>query len=473
MSVMTLFRPPRRGERIRLARMIAPLLPKLWLLILLAVTAVAQKAPQSTQAVRVDRIEVSGLERLTTAQVVARSGLQTGQTVDPETLDAAANRLLETGLFKKLSYHFSAKTGQGVLTFVVEELTSSVPVVFDNFVWFTNEELLAAVRKYVPNFDGAAPEAGPMTETIATALTELLRARKIAGEVEYTMSASLAGRHPEHIFSVRGAGLRVCALRYPGASAIPEKMLVQNSSGIFNHEYSRGYVVVYAESNLIPLYRERGRLRAAFGAPQVKLEKSPECENGVALALPVEEGAAYVWKKAEWTGNTALTPAELDAALGMRERELANGLKIDKGLDGVRKAYSRKGYLAPRLTPAPEFDDASRSVLYRFNVDEGAQYRMGELIINGLSEKDTNNLRTRWRLLSREVYDAGYLGEFLRLNFREFLKDVMSSEGRSLGSLKIDSAERPDREKLTVDVIIDIKPGSNPPANPTLNLNPG
>ncbi len=422
----------------------------------------AQEAPPS---VRLDKIEVTGLERLTTEQVIAESGLQIGQTVNPDMLDAAANRLMETGQFKKLSYRFSAKSGQGVATFVVEEMKSSVPVVFDNFVWFANEELLAAIRKYLPAFDGTAPEAGNATATITKALAELLHERKITGTVVYTPSASLSGQSPAHVFSVKDANLRVCTLKYPGASAVPETLLVQNSSGLFNNEYSRAYAIDYALSNLIPLFHERGYLRANFRAPEVKLEKRADCENGVALTLPVEEGSAYVWSRAEWTGNAGLTPQELDAALGMKPREIANGVKIDKGIEAVRKAYSRRGYLAPNVVGTPEFDDGERSVSYRFNVTEGAQYRMGELIIEGLSEKDTNNLRTRWRLMPREVYDALYVDEFLRTGFREFIKDLRSMEGRTLPAFKLETSQKPNREKMTVDVTINIKPDSSAPVS--------
>ncbi|MDQ3259160.1 MAG: hypothetical protein M3R15_35730, partial [Acidobacteriota bacterium] len=179
-------------------------------------------------------------------------------------------------------------------------------------------------------------------------------------------------------------------------------------------------------------------------------------ENGVVVTVPVEEGAAYLWDGAEWASSQALAAAELDSALAMKRGDVANGLKIESGLDAVRKAYARKGHLAARLSYAPEFDDATRRVVYRFDVTEGPLYRMGLLSVDGLSEADANNLRTRWRLLPREPYDASYLDEFIKNEVREFMKSVQS-EGRSLGSPKITSAVKPDHEKLTVDVAITFK----------------
>src|SRR5262245_61523794 len=34
----------------------------------------------------------------------------------------------------------------------------SVPCVFDNFVWFKDQEIIDEIRKDLPSFDGAAPE---------------------------------------------------------------------------------------------------------------------------------------------------------------------------------------------------------------------------------------------------------------------------------------------------------------------------
>jgi outer membrane protein assembly factor BamA len=187
-------------------------------------------------------------------------------------------------------------------------------------------------------------------------------------------------------------------------------------------------------------------------------EASENCEGGgVAVTLPVEEGAVYLWERAEWEGNEALTPEELSAALGMRANEIANALKVDKGVGAVRKAYGRKGYLSAMAVAAPVFDDAGRRVTFRFKVTEGPQYRMGALHIEGLGEQETNDLRVRWSLLAREVYDEGYLSEFVKKSVAEFVKDA-ARNGRPLKPFKIESTVRPDREKLTVDVTLTFKP---------------
>ncbi|HEX8557248.1 MAG TPA: POTRA domain-containing protein [Pyrinomonadaceae bacterium] len=411
--------------------------------------------------VRLDRIEFKGLERVRDAEALEKSGLQVGQSVDIDAVEAAANRLLESGLFANLSYTLKGTTDKALLTFEVVERKWTMPVVFDNFVWFTDDELNAAVRRKLPAFDGTAPEAGGVTEQIKQALGELLRERKIEGAVEHALSENPAARRVEHLFSVRGPGLRVCKLDFAGARAVDEETLVTKSGGLFDNDFSRTYAAGFVESNLLPLYHERGYLRAAFSPPRVTPEASPEC-RGVAVAMTVDEGSIYVWDKAAWEGAAGLTAQELDAALGMKGREVANAVKIAKGLAAVRRAYGRKGFLGVRIRPETEFDDAARSVSYRFRIEEGAQYRMGELTVNGLDEVATNNLRGRWRLLSREIYDEGYLDEFVKKSVPEYVRE-MARAGTPLPAFKIETRVTPDHAKQTVAVLINFRREAAPP----------
>jgi len=425
------------------------------LFLVIAAPAALAQAP-AAQALKLSKIEFAGLDRVKYEDALAKSGLAVGQTADVDAIDAAASRLMESGLFKNLSYQIKGTADNATLTFNVVELQGGLPVVFDNFVWFTDEQLTEAVRKRVPNFAGLAPESGGASEQIKRALEDLLRENKLQGTVEY-MSQVEPGKKPEVIFSVKGSGLRVCKLSFSGSRAFTEEALVQKSGALFSEDYSRMFASAFVESNLLPLYHERGYLRAAFSPPRVKPLKAEDCDPGLGLNFDVDEGAVYVWDKAEWGGNQSLTAQELDAALGMRQREVANAVKIEKGLGLVRRAYGRKGFLSARVRPAAAFDDEGRRVTYRLQVEEGPQYRMGDLRIEGLAEAEANNLRGRWRLLHGEVYDEGYVGEFLKKTHAEFVNE-MNKQGRPVPKRNATANIRPDREKLTVDVTIEFKP---------------
>ncbi len=415
----------------------------------------AQEVPAGQM--RLSKIEVAGLQRVTEARVVEASGLEVGQQVDVAALDAAAERLLGTGLFTKLGYRYRTKGVEAVVTFEVEESKAerNLPVVFDNFVWFTDEELARAVREELPTFDGNAPESSGAVAAVTRALERLLRARKIAGQVDYMPSADMAGGNAKHVFSVKGVSVPICALRFPGASAIAEKELVGNSTPLLKADYSQEFVEGFAEATLKPLYWQRGHLRANFGRPGATIAAAnttagaDNCKGGASVSVPVEEGAAYSWEQAVWAGNAALTAAELDAALGMKTGEIADGLKINKALREVREAYGRKGYIFLSLKPRQEFADETRRVTYAFDIKEGAQFRMGTLAVTGLAAADANRLKEKWTLRAGDVYDASYVDEFLKKNLMTVSRP---------GTLQqMETSVKPDRQKLTVDVTLNFK----------------
>lgn len=402
------------------------------------------------------RLEFVGLKRLTQEQVVAMSGLKVGQTIDPNILDAAAGELLKSGLFRKLSYRvrISNPGNQATVTFELEESAISLPVVFENFVWFTDDEIVAAIRKEVPYFNGTAPASGETADKIAAALQRLLTSKNIAGQVDYLPYVSKDKQ--ELLYTVKGARIPLCSLHFPGASAISEAELVKASQPLFKMDYSRKDVSTFAPLNLLPLYRHIGHLRAEFQMPTATLESSSQCAGGVNVTIPVEEGQAYRWAKSVWDGNDKLGIEELGPALGMNPGDLADGLKIDLGLKNVTKAYGKRGYLTATIKESSEYDDAASVVTYKFNITEGPRYFMGNLIITGLPTADADELKGKWTLGSNAVFDQSYLDTFRQGALREFMRGLMQ-RSRTSTRTNVEIQQRPDAQRLTVDVVLAFK----------------
>lgn len=428
-------------------------------LLLIAPTARAQQ-PAAAKTFRLSSIEVTGLQQYTKEQAITASGLQIGQRVDVPALDAAAQRLADSGLFTKLNYRLRTNGDEATVTFEVEEAKGAgVPVVFDNFIWFTDEELMSAVRRELPSFNGTALESAGMVRSITKALEQLLRDKKIEGTVEYTPSADPSGGNAKHVFSVKGANIKICALHFPGARDVGEDVLMGKSKELFENEYSREFVAAYASANLIPVYRERGHLRASFQPPTATVAADAGDCKGVSVTLPVEEGSAYVWDGAQWSGSKSFSTEELESALGMKAKEIANGLKIDEGLKTLHRLYGTKGFLTARVSAEADLDDASRRVVYRINITEGPQYRMGTLTITGLPDTLADYLKEKWELPQGAIYDDSYYKE-------KFGKVINESVGKAFqeGKLKrgsqpptIDVTPKLNRNALSVDLTIEFK----------------
>jgi gas vesicle GvpC-like protein len=429
-----------------MAATLSKLLSTICVSILITTTIFAQTAR------KIGAIEAEGLQSLTTEIVVATSGLKIGDTFSVEATDAAAERLVNSGLFKSVAYRTRNAGSNVTITFQLEEIKGqSSPVVFDNFIWFSDEEIAAAIKREVPSFNGSAPDIGNTNEAIKTALQNLLAERKLPGEVEYNLTEH------EHLFRVTGVPMKICALHFPGAQHVSEQKLIQTTRSSMDQEYSRQSATTFPKFGLYAIYRELGQLRASFGAPIAKPVTNGGCE-GVDLTTPVDEGAVYSWSKVEWTGNQVLSAPELDAALGMKPGEVANGKKFDKGLAEVRFAYGKHGHIQIRMDPTPEFDDAGPKVTFKIAVNEGPQYRMGTVEFKGFASDDAVMLGKKWRLKSGEVYDQSYADRFLSADAREILTRMAQerqAQGQPLPDFK--TLEKPNRQTLVVNLTIELK----------------
>ena len=411
------------------------------------------------QTFKIAKIEFEGLKRLAPDEMVATTELKVGQQFELAALDAAAQRLIDSGLFRNVAYRTKPNGDQITITFVVEEArVGTSRVIFDNFIWFSDAELIAAVQREVPSFSGTAPDNGDMVERITKALQRFLHENKIEATVSYMASQDVAGSSSqEHVFSVTGIPMPVCTLHFPGASHISEARLIESSKSLLGNDYSHKFVSLFSANTLFPLYKEVGNLRAAFAPPSAKPEASATCLSGVDLTIPVDEGLVYKWDKAEWIGNTALTAQDLNALIDMRAGEPVNGVKLDKSTKEIQKAYGRKGYLMAAVNSVPDFDDTKQTVNFRMDVTEGPQFRMGQFITKGFSETNDKALHEQWGLKPGDVFDQSYSMEFSQKQMNELMRTIFlerRAQGKPAPNLKWDN--HINRPKLIVDVTLEL-----------------
>src|SRR5271169_5990355 len=97
--------------------------------ILLPLSANAQTPAAATA--NLHEIRTEGLKTLSDTQIIALSQLEKGSLVGKSDLQAAADRLLQTGMFAKVNYTFQTRGDGLTVTFQLEE-APRVPVYFDN-----------------------------------------------------------------------------------------------------------------------------------------------------------------------------------------------------------------------------------------------------------------------------------------------------------------------------------------------------
>jgi outer membrane protein assembly factor BamA len=366
-------------------------------------------AKQAAAKLVVASVEVAGARRYTPPEVTKLSGLELGKSVTTADLDAAIQRMAATGLFKKLNYRYVTAAGRTTVTFDIEESDWTMPVVFDNFVWFKDEELIAALKQTIPSFDGTAPVTEGISDLISRELQKVIAARKIGGRIDFVPQGTLKGIE-SFAFRVVDPAPKLCSIGFSGASAIKEQELVSVFAAVVGADYSRSYVAGTARGTIVDLYHRRGHWRASVAPPAATLV-SGAC-TGAAVTLAVNEGVPYTWDRAEWTGNAALSSQDLDAVLPIKSGEVANVMRIDDGVRRVHAAYGKQGYIGQRATYTPRLDETTRKAVFEIKIEEGLQFRMGTITFAGLSESDAALLGRRWQLKPGAIFDASYFDKY-------------------------------------------------------------
>src|ERR1700726_494230 len=162
-------------------------------LLLAVASAISAWAQDGTVATApLSEIRADGLKSIPEPRVVALTGLQTGAQVGKDDLQAAADKLVQSGFFAKVKYNFQSRPDGVLLYFHVEE-APRVPAYFDNLPWFADSELNDAIRTKLPFYDGALPEAGTVVDQAADALGEFLVTHGLQAAVEHQVTANPVG----------------------------------------------------------------------------------------------------------------------------------------------------------------------------------------------------------------------------------------------------------------------------------------
>jgi len=156
-------------------------------------------------------VHADGEKLLNEAQVIAITGLVTGAQIGRNDLQIGADKLVQSGLFAKVSYNFQTKYAAILVTYHVQE-APRIPVYFDNIPWFLDSELGNAIRNKFPFFDGTLPEAGAVVDQASEAVKDLLSTRGLQVSLEHTVIANPSGEGNVQEIMVEGAALQIAKL---------------------------------------------------------------------------------------------------------------------------------------------------------------------------------------------------------------------------------------------------------------------
>jgi outer membrane protein insertion porin family len=361
---------------------------------------------------RIASITVMGSQIYSAPEIVAASGLKINTEVTPDDLQAASNVLGTSGAFSNVQYRYTPGSGNQVsVEFHVIDSNHWLPVIFQNVVWFTREEIFEQLHSRFPLFKGNLPQAGDLNEQVRGGLEQMIAAKGIPAKVVMELQAEQAKTVDAVIFRAEGVKVTIAAVNWKNVQKLDPAVLGASVKPLIGAEYQHTYVRSFLTDNIRLLYLARGFLKARIADHEVQVNSASPTETLVGIVVPVEEGPSYRFKGVTWSGNTVFPTSELAKLVQLKPGETANPIALQQQIVEARRQYGRRGYLGVKLkVQARLYEDQSAD--FEIEINEGQPYRLGKLQIRGLDAERTQKLLAVWKLPEGSTYDEGYADQF-------------------------------------------------------------
>ena len=383
-------------------------------------TAQKPLAQMSASARQLIAIKVVGSKRFPEAAIAAATGLQLGTPVVDDDFKKAARQLGDTGVFTDIAYSFNYSSAGTKVEFHVTDVDKFVPARFEDFVWFSDEELRRRIKEHVPLFDGELPLSGRMPDEVSDVLQAMLVENAIPGHVEYVRAGKTDQPIEAISYSVSDVVVRVRNIEFTGIAETELPALDAAAQRLPEHQYSRSRMNLLVQRQLLPVYYARGYLKAVFSEPQPKVvkqttdaEDGPRNQTFVDVTFAVTPGLQYKLKSVQWSGNHEFPTDQLQKMVRAEPGQPANTIRLADNLKDVQKLYGSRGFLTATIKANADFDDGASTVVLNLDVKEGYVYHMGELEFRGLDNSLMAKLRAAWKLRFGEIYDSTYIDDYL------------------------------------------------------------
>lgn len=348
----------------------------------------------------------------TQSELLAVSGLKPGDSVTQADIQAAAQKLMDTGAFSDIRFAFDGVQ----LTYTLKS-AAMLPVTYQNFPWWDGDSLSAAIAGKVPLFHGTVPPESPMQRAIADTLQTLLAEKGIADAkvtavpVVDPTSGTVQGVQ----YHLESPPVQVGAVTFSGANpgwnptlaAIAKAAAGQNFDGATQETLLTALKAVYHRQG----YLRMQMTSFAHGQPQVVDGKIL-----VPVTASISDGPLYRLASMQLNGDVLMKPEEFAKFARLHPGDAANEDLLRATMAALATPYRAHGYLRAKVDAVPQFDDTKDTVSYTITVQPGPVFTMGDLTLNNLSEQQRAEVMRYWPLHKGDVYDATVAVSFLLKN---------------------------------------------------------
>jgi outer membrane protein insertion porin family len=362
----------------------------------------------------------------TNAELLTASGLAPGQPLAENTLPAAAQHLLDTGFFSDATINYTGSPKS--LTIHVDlkpiPLDKLLPTSFENFIWFTPDELTSGIHALVPLYRGVASDAGNLPDAIQSALQQMLTAKGITATIFHTIIEPTT-QHPIRVFdftidqpTVRLGTVHLSMVAPPGAAASLTPGLQQAATAATRHPFNEGLAGRTLQDILLISFRNAGYIQSTLDNLQRTVAPSPADPKIflVTYTTRIVTSDPYKVSTLNFNPTPLYSAADFARDAKLHPGGLANASDLSKTETAISDTYLAHGYLDIYLLSHPVTDDTTHTVAYTLEPIPGKIYHLHTASPTGLSPEALQEFNTAWQMKPGDVYNPAYVSDFIHAN---------------------------------------------------------
>jgi len=377
------------------------------LLALVSLSALAQaKYP-------VDKVRITGGAPYTDAEILSIAQLKPGDVLTKDTIAGPAQHLLDTGMFDSAEMELTGPGSRTAhLALKPTPLNTLLPASFENFVWWTPEELTEALHAKVPLYRAVCSDAGNLPDIIQAALEQMLAEKGVQATTSHTI-VEPTNEHPRRVvnFRIESPRIRLASVDITGTPPMLATAMQQVIQRFGKSTYNEGLTGITTREILLMPAQNAGYLTADLTGVQRSMTSA-----GVVYSAQLVAGEPYKVAAIAWQPTPVYSAADFSKDDLLHPGDVASGDALRKTEAKIIAAYRAQGYIDAYVTPGPTLDSTAHTVAYALQAVPGEVYRLKTVTPLNLTPEAQQEFDANWRMKSNDVYNESYVARFITNN---------------------------------------------------------
>jgi outer membrane protein insertion porin family len=354
-------------------------------------------------------IRFTGTSEYSEAELLSATDLKPGAELTYAEMNSRAQKLLDSGVFSAVAFKFDGQD----LILQLTPATGLLPIRLQNLPIAGGKDLDDKLHRQFPLYHGLIPVQGGLTESVRSALEQMLAVQDVKATVAAMPFGGGATNKAVAVnFSITAPPVLVGEIKTEGTIV----MLDPKASAILakfpGTSYDAEGTVNQIETNLSAYYRDHGYLEPAIhananGKPAVS-------SNAIRIPLRVSilPGAQFKLAGIQMAPGILVTQADFDRQSGVRAGDFADDSALRQDWKFIESQYHNRGYIKAKVDAIPTVDHAGKTISYVVSVDPGPAYTMGTLTIDNVTDDLRAAVLAAWKMPAGAVFNEGSIPAF-------------------------------------------------------------